>query len=269
MKQKIPRRQTKRTFGHNSKLHKGVKRVIVLPDTQIPYEDKQTCKAVFKYIKDFQPDEIIQLGDFLDFDCISHWQKGNERIINKKLRKEYVAGNEFLDQLQSVAPKSKIVIIQGNHDQRIEKYLDANPAGEGYLEFETCLKLKERGIKFVKFWDKGTTYKIGHATFIHGLYTGDQHAKKHVQQYGTNIFYGHLHDIQNYSQVHKGDNKTLVGQSLGCLCEYNQSYMKGKPSRWQQGFGVFYFQPNGFFNYYVVRIFNHSFVSPEGNFYQP
>ena len=56
--------------------------------------------------------------------------------------------------------------------------------------------------------------------------------------------------------------------SLGCLIEYDQGYMRGKPSKWQHGFAVFYFKPDGFFYPYPIRIFNHSFVSPEGKVYK-
>ena len=45
--------------------------------------------------------------------------------------------------------------------------------------------------------------------------------------------------------------------------------MRGRPSKWQQGFGVFHFQPNGFFNFFQVRIFKHSFIAPEGGYFEP
>ena len=270
MKKKTPLASRTESFRKYNKSKQQVKRVIVLPDTQIPYHDKKTIKAVFSYIKDFKPDEVIQLGDFMDFDCISHWNAGNLRAIaGKTILDDYLVGNLLLDELQAVAPKAKITIISGNHDARVEKYIDANPQMEGMLEFEKALKFKERGINYVDFWGKGKIYKIGNASFIHGLYTGEHHAKKHVQQFGTNIFYGHLHDVQAHSLVHMGKDKSLVGQSLGCLCTYDQQYMKGKPSKWRQAFGIFYFLPNGNFTYYVVQIFNHSFVSPEGRLYTP
>ena len=88
-----------------------------------------------------------------------------------------------------------------------------------------------------------------------------------VDYYGVNIFFGHNHDIQGFSKVNRGKNKTLVGQSLGCLCNYEQGYIQGNPTNWQQAFGIFYFFPNGHFTYYIPRIFNHKFISPEGKVY--
>jgi hypothetical protein len=139
---------------------------------------------------------------------------------------------------------------------------------EGWVEVPTGLRLAERGVKWIKSWSQGKEYKIGKATFIHGQYTTKYHANKMVDNYGTNIFYGHTHDVMCMPKVTKGDHKTRVGQSLGCLCEYDQSYMKGKPSNWQQAFGVFYFQPNGNFNHYIVQINQSRFTSPEGEYYE-
>lgn len=241
-------------------------KVLVLPDLHIPKHDRKTLKAVLRYARDFAPQEIIQLGDFMDFDCISRHSSGKPRVLEtQRLKKDLAQGNQVLDQLQSITPK--VTLIEGNHDERIERWLDEFPVVEGVFELETSLKLKERGIKWVRFARNGEVYRIGKASFGHGLYTNEHHAKSHGLAFGGNFFYGHLHDVQSHSKVLIGDNSTTISQSLGCLCSYKQYYMKGRPNRWQQAFGVFYFQPSGKFNHYVVNIFNHRFVSPGGVVY--
>lgn len=218
---------------------------------------------------DHRWDEVVYLGDFMDFDLISSHNKDNLRsVAGKQIRTEYNYGGQVLDRHRRAAPGAKFTLIEGNHDERIERYIDANPQLEGMLEMETGLQLRKRHIKWVRFWSKGEIHHIGKARFIHGLYTTQYHARKHAEAYGENIFYGHTHDIQCYSKELQGADKTIVGQSLGCLCRYDQKYMKGKPSKWQQGFGVFHFFPDGFFTYFVVRIFKHRFLSPEGKVYQ-
>jgi hypothetical protein len=246
-----------------------IRKVVVLPDLQIPFHDKKSLQAVYRYLDDEAFDELIQLGDFMDFDCISHFNVDDLRLTeNKRLFRDYEVGNEVLDELQKLV--KKITILQGNHDFRIEAFIDKNPKLEGLIEMEAMLRFNERGINFVRYWENKTKniYRIGHAIFIHGDYTTDTHAKKHALVYGTNVFYGHLHDVQEYSMVFKGDDKTIVGQSMGCLCRYDQQYMKGAPSRWQQAIGTFYFRPNGYFNHYVSRIFNHEFIAPNGKLYK-
>src|SRR5690606_21266015 len=50
--------------------------IVVLSDTQMPYEDKRAVKAVIKFIKDYQPDQVIHIGDVVDYLQQSRWTKG-------------------------------------------------------------------------------------------------------------------------------------------------------------------------------------------------
>jgi predicted phosphodiesterase len=252
-------------------------RVLVLPDMQIYWDkgitgiDLDTWHVVLKYIRDHKWDECVIIGDFLDFNCISSHNDDKLRLVEgQRIKKDYWAGNFILDQLQdALGRKTQITLIEGNHEYRMERMIDKLPVLEGWVEVETGLRLDERGIKYIKGWAKGQVYRIGKAGFIHGLYTNDHHAKKTAARYGIPIFYGHTHDVQEYSAELKGDDKTIVGASLGCLCKYNLPYMRGRPSKWQQAIAVFYFRTDGYFNHYICRIFKHSFTSPEGKRYTP
>lgn len=217
---------------------------------------------------DLSPDEVVYLGDFMDFDLISSHNKDNLRAIaGKRLDAEYVYAGQILDRHRKAAPKAKFTLLEGNHEFRIERYIDANPVLEGKVEVETGLQLLHRKINWIRCWSRGKHYKIGKARFIHGLYTNQFHAKKHVEAFGENIFYGHTHDVQSYSKELHGADKTIVGQSLGCLCRYDQGYLRGRPTKWQQAIAVFDFFPDGYFQYNVIRIFKHRFFA-DGKTYQ-
>ncbi len=240
-------------------------RVVYLPDVHVPFEDRFTLAAVEQYLSDIQPNEIIIGGDFMDLNCISSHNKENLRAVEKTtLDKDFIYGNKVLDRWQKKFRGARWTYLEGNHEYRLNRYVDANPRLEGILDNPRLLRLKDRGITWIPSWSKGKTYTIGKATFLHGESVSDLHAKGMVSAYGDNVFYGHTHDIQSYSKKTKGDHKTRIGQSLGCLCSYEQAYMRGTTSRWQQGFGVFHFMPDGFFNHYVVSVFKHRFISPEG-----
>lgn len=245
--------------------NRPIKTAIVLPDLHIPYHDKKSLASLEKFMADNRWDYYINLGDMMDFDCISHHNKNKLREVEgKRILKDYEEGNKILDRHQKIIrkrnPNAKFILLEGNHDYRIQRYLDANPQMEGMIEMEVGLRLKERGFKYIQCYTKGEVFKLGKAMFHHGLYTTKYHANKMVDTFGDNIFFGHTHDCQTFSRSTYGEDKTTVGQSLGCLCDYNQSYMKGRPSKWQQAFGVFYFMPSGFFNYYVPMIFNGQFM---------
>ncbi|MEA2036690.1 MAG: hypothetical protein U9O94_04230 [Nanoarchaeota archaeon] len=245
-----------------------VKTVVMIPDLQVPFHDKKALNLVLKYIKDTKVDEVIILGDFMDiFSLSSHADGRPGQLENHRIFDEYKQGNKVLDKIQKASKNCKLTYLEGNHEFRVERYYDKFPVLRGQLDVDKCLNFKERGIKYVKCYTNGDVYQLGNAYFHHGLYINDHHAKKHVSNFGVNIFYGHTHDFQSYSKVLWGEDKTIVGQSLGCLCDYKQSYVKGNPTSWQLGFGVFYIRPSGFFTYYTPRIFDYKFVAPNGKIY--
>ncbi len=237
-----------------------VRSVLVIPDLQVPYEDKRSLAAVEKVMEGEKWDQIIQLGDFMDHDCISHHNIARLRTVEgKNLFADYAIGNAILDRWQKLAKGAEIVIIEGNHDFRPEVLVDAQPQLRGLVETRNGLNLKKRGIKWVPFWSKGTVYSVGNAHFIHGRYTNEHHAKKHVMRYGVSVYYGHLHDLQCFPLVLLGEDKTIVGQSCGCLCRYDQSWLHGNPTNWSQAFATFRVYPDDYYTPCIVPIFKHRF----------
>jgi hypothetical protein len=207
----------------------------------------------------------------MDWDFISRWTAENaRRIEGQRFLKEYEGANKFLDLLQAAARNknkdAQIVILQGNHDWRIENVIDKEPKLEGMIEMEKNLHFDKRRITYWKYWEHRKPYKIGKALFIHGEYTNDAHAKKHALNFNHNLFYGHTHDRQLYSKTTLG--RTIQAESMGTLSRYDLPYMGKKPSNWVQCFGTFYFQSNGNFNHYVTNVINHEFTSPDGREYK-
>lgn len=250
-----------------------MKKAIVFTDVHIPYEDSMSMLSLEKYIKDNKWDYWLCLGDLMDFDYLSSFNKDAPRLVEgKRITQDYIHANKFLDRhvklVRKKNPKAEMVLFEGNHDERMERHINRNPSLEGLAEVETNLELRERNIKWFKY-DENKLYKIGKAHFHHGVYTNKYHSFKHVDNFNVNLFYGHVHDIQSFSKITWGQHNPVVAQSIGCMCDYQQAYIRGRPTNWEQAFAVFHFYPNGNFNYYITRIINHSFISPEGKAYNP
>jgi len=246
----------------------------VLTDLQCPFQDKKSLDAVEQYMSDHKWDYYINLGDHLDYFCIAKYNVGKPGLVEgRTILEETAEGERVLQRhvlnIRGKNPYAKMYLLEGNHSYRATDYVHRNPQLKGIIEPEVVLKLKEKGVEYIKSWSEGKVLQIGKAFFIHGLYTNDGHAKKHVLTYEENIFYGHTHSCDSYNKTSKATGKTKVGQSLGCLCRYPKEvdYTRGGPKKWQQCVTVFYFLPNGFFNYYMCRIHNGTFVSPEGKLY--
>ena len=132
-------------------------RWLILPDMQIPYHDEDSLVAVLNYAKTQVWDGCIQLGDFMDWDWCSRWTKENQRAAEgSRFVAEYMMGNDVLDAIQYAVrkrnPNCRMVILEGNHDWRVENVVDITPALEGLIEMEKGLRLAEREITYWKYW---------------------------------------------------------------------------------------------------------------------
>lgn len=249
-------------------------RWLVLPDLQIPYEDKRTLKAIEQYVKDVQASDNpfvgwIQMGDFLDFNELSRWNTGYEASIVGDVASSFEAGNEFLDKWRKIlGDDCKMVLLQGNHDYRTVDFSRKMPHLSGLLDYAHNLRLSERGIKFVKCWEEHAMFVKGKAYFTHGNFLNKYHAFKMVDTYGVCIYYGHTHDVMEFPKGTWGQDKTLVGKSLGCLCIYNMPYMQTKPSNWNHAFAEFRFFKDGFFQEKTTKIYRHRFIGENGKVYK-
>lgn len=246
-------------------------RWLVLPDTQIPYHDERAISAVLKYAKQHYYDGCIQLGDFMDWDFCSRWTADNARKAEgQRFLSEYIHGNAVLDEIQDAVrannPDAHLIVIEGNHDWRIQNVIDKTPFLEGLIDVEKNLRFDERNAVFWRYWVHRKPVIIGKAHFIHGDYIGTHHAKKHADSYGRSMFYGHTHTLQAYTKTQLAEDSVQCW-SLGTLSRFDLEYMGARPSSWQQGFAEFFFREDGMFNHYYTNIFKGQFTAIDGKDY--
>lgn len=250
--------------------------VLVLPDlqTRAPRnnypegEDSKTIKAVLKYAVDLKADETVFLGDIIDLPYFSKYEQVPVGKAVEWYEQDVQRAKRIIDPFRDIS--KRVHVIQGNHDYRGERFVAANPHLAKIVNIERDLGLKAGRAHYYRYWeDKGNLVRIGKATFGHGHYTNRYHAAKHAAVYpGTNFFYGHVHDIQSFDPVVYGHGSNNTAQSLGFLGRYDQPWLNNDPTNWQQAFAVFHFGAKGYFQHYVVRIFDHKFISPEGRAYK-
>jgi predicted MPP superfamily phosphohydrolase len=232
---------------------------IAIYDLHFPEHDKQLWKNILKLAKDLKPDYFVFGGDNMDMKELSHWvhAKGDMRTLEgRRIKAEYTQFQEgVLDPLCAILKKPcEKHFLLGNHEDWAEQAIDRNPQGEGYWEVENNLKLKDWTV-----YPLNRVCSIGKMHFIHGTYTNDAHAKKHVTNYESNIFYGHVHDHQIYTKVTPLNNEAHIGMSIPCACTLNPDYMRNKPNKWVNGLLVFTVFPDGNFT-------AHPIISNKGKF---
>lgn len=235
-----------------------VLKVLAQPDTHVENMDHGAVATFLTFAEHWNPDVHIIMGDFLDAKGISHWQPDDR--APKRIVPEIIKAKDILKEIVRSTPKAKSrVYITGNHEDWIEQAFVARlpELFDGLDELglvpdlKALLQLDKFGYDLIPI---NHFLKVGHAFFTHGLYTTDNHPKKHLDILKKNIYYGHLHDTKSYNTG--GLDGPMEAQSLGCLCKLDAPFLKGKPNNWVHAFGLFEFFPDGTYTFYCPKMIN-------------
>jgi predicted phosphodiesterase len=130
------------------------KKVLFVSDIHCPYQDEVALEAMYNFMNWWKPDEVIIMGDLVDFYAVSRFNKDPERAL--RLQEELDSSVSVLKEIRDRAKKANIYFIKGNHENRLKKYLWANASElsslnalrlESLLEFDKLnIKYKDRGI---------------------------------------------------------------------------------------------------------------------------
>lgn len=233
-------------------------KIVVQPDTHVKNRDHAAVKTFLDFLWWYRPHAHIILGDFLDAEGISHWP--SDSLQPKRFVPEVLEARELLKEIVLRTPDCiSRIFIMGNHEdwlrqaitQKMPELFDGLSEIGIELNIKKILALDEFGYDLIEL---NELLKVGKAYFTHGLYTGSNHAKKHLDVIKGNIYYGHLHDILSTHQP--SIHGFIEAVSLGCLCRLDAPFMKGKPTNWIHAFGVFEFFKDGTYSFYLPRIFN-------------
>lgn len=212
-------------------------RIVALFDTHVPFNIP--LDPVFSFIQDFKPTKVILGGDIHDWTAVCMWIADQSRALDGgTIMENYAKMQEVvLKPLRQAIPKeTSIIFLTGNHEDWLSKATLMNPNGLGYWELEKNLP------KDIKILPVNQAYHVNkNLCYMHGLYTIKYHAYHTVHACHKSVLYGHVHDIQRYTDISPVDvSQFFTGASCGCLCTLNPSYMKNRPNRWVNGFNYCY-----------------------------
>ena len=232
-----------------------IERIVILPDIHLTIKIPKPYQLAKKFIKDYKPTEIILLGDFMEVGSLSGYDLSKKRKIEgKRFEKEIEIASGELDCLQKLC--KRITYLEGNHEDRVERYLDDHPELEGILELPKRLNLAQRGIKWVKL---NKLIKRGKLYLTHGVYYGKYYAKKTVDEYGCSIVIAHTHRHQIHTIYPKMQKYPMICTGLGCLGDTEPAYWKNAPKGHLNQFAVVEIGQKGYFNLYPINIIGNSF----------
>lgn len=234
-------------------------KAVIVPDTHWLAGRKLhwSYRLVKEFIEAEAPDVIIHLGDALDLNYLSKFDERSPLHLEGKRYSEDIALLE--EELKFYKDNAeRVVLLEGNHDERVRRVIEQDPRWEGLIEYESLLDFKALDVEYYPLTKQPV--KVGKLHICHGWWASQYAAKKHLEQWFGNIVFGHTHRRHYFSKVAPGMNTEIASWGLGCLTDRNPEYLKGMPAGWQHDFAVVYFEPRGDFHFYRIPIVNKKFV---------
>ena len=218
-----------------------MKKIVILSDLQVPYEDVHVVQNIARFLKTFKPDQTVTIGDEIDFQTISKWSEGTPLAYEQTLADDRDRCVNLLWELGVTD------CIRSNHTDRMyHTIMKKVPSFLSLpeLRFEKFMKFDELGIKF---W-KGDMPIAPNWIAVHGDHTpikpqGGLSALEGARRRGKNVISGHTHRAGRSSFTEASGGRTgriLHGVEVGHLMDTTKaSYTKGV-FNWQQAFAIMY-----------------------------
>ncbi len=211
---------------------------LIVPDVHAPYHDRRAWELMLSVARELRPETIVVIGDLVDFYSVSAHSKDPNRAF--KLEAEVESGVALLGQLDDLGATKK-VFTEGNHENRLERYLrDKAPELYGMAALSDFLVLEENGWVLVPYQQH---IKLGKVYYTHDAgKTGRYSTYQTLDAFQHSVVFGHSHRM---SYVVEGDatGASKVGAQFGWLGDVSKAdYMhRVKANRdWATGFGVSY-----------------------------
>lgn len=215
------------------------KRNLIISDLHVPDQNIKALELIYRFIKQYKPTTLHILGDFLNFPTLSAWPQDPHYHVS--LSDEISEGHQILSKLVKLA-NCEVLWYEGNHENRLLRYLSRNAAQLALLEIEGeqvvsiphLFKLRELGVKYIEneFRD-GVLYHHGQLCRAKSGYT----AHGNMEKSGVSVLSGHVHRL---ALVFKSlYDRTLFGMETGCLCNKMPTPYYGTMVKdWSLGFAT-------------------------------
>lgn len=245
--------------------------VMVLPDLHIPHHDRAALACVLKAYEHLRPDEVVILGDWLDCEQFSTHPKSSmaEVRAHRFVDDELQPCIQTLDKLQAYG--NKLVYIEGNHEQRIERFAISLGNGLGpELYALVCPRAifaqGRKGFTWISYKSHLAHYEITPDLWaLHGWSFAKSAARIHQDRaVSVSVVYGHTHRQQSEARRDPASGRVLKAWSPGCLCKLQPLYQQNLPTSWVQGFSIIYIGKSGRWTDYTVTIQDGECVLPDG-----
>ena len=240
---------------------------IVVPDLQCPSHDQRALDALCKFIADYRPDGILNVGDEMDSPEPARWNKGmageymatfwtNALVTNKVMCQLDDALRMGRDDVDDPVYDLEHHVMRSNHGDRLQNYVNKYaPALTGPMSPLTipqilgydCVPVMYDALPLpvvyhAEMWEFAPGWVLAHGDEGSLIRTAGGTALNIAKRTGTSIVCGHTHraGVQHHTTGLNGkDTQRLVGLEVGHLMDMSKAgYLKGGHANWQQALAI-------------------------------
>ncbi len=205
---------------------------LVIPDPQLkPGVPNEQLEWAGRYAAEKKPDVIINLGDHWDMPSLSYYDRGTMAMENRRYQDDVDAGNEgmrlFLNPIIRAYNRTgwwpELHLLRGNHEQRIERYVQANPGLEGKVGYDD---LDTEGWKVHDFLQPVEIDGVYYAHFFANPMTGRPYGgmcHTRLKNLGFSFTMGHQ-QVKDAAERYLANGKVIRGLICGAFYQHDEDY---------------------------------------------
>lgn len=224
----------------------GDRSLVFCGDHHAPHQDPGLHAAFCSFLSDERPAFLGVLGDVGDYASVSRHRAA------EGFRQGVAACNQgaydVLHDYREASPDTQIVLLPGNHDARIEFYIQDNAekllgVGPAYQEdspmydLRRLWRLDELGVELVGGTWETAKYKVTPSlTMRHGYMVAKNNGEGMLNKHGRSAVQGHDHRLRATFKTKHDPLDIRVAWSAGCMCVVDEEGLGYSPEPdWQQG----------------------------------
>ena len=225
-----------------------VERHLGFGDSQYPDTDMEAVDAILNLNRDFKATHLWLMGDMTNATTLSN-KYGYPADYHFSFWDEIRGTRELLKHIAEEArkanPEVNIHYLEGNHEQRLQRYIDRNAdqlaeledaKGERILGMESLLNLKDLRINWTPYWEddelsRDVIILHGNIARIKSGYTG----QAYIDRYGKSTIAGHDHRLGLVFRTQSGEVKFGIETGSTCQRKMLVPYTRENQTDWQEG----------------------------------
>lgn len=200
-------------------------------------EDVRAIALNVETMKVLRPDLSIEYGDVGDLPTLSNFSLSRGVSLTSAMRQIYPAYTQYIDALKDASPKTTLISLSGNHDERVDRKTNEMwQFGEEIQEAWATLLRSHGRVLWAGWMQELDVYDLN---VRHGERTNMHAAKSTLDNdlaYGKSVIFGHTHRFGVWvrTQLINGRRKVISSYNIGYAGRNPPAYRarKSRGSDW-------------------------------------